>query len=160
MLRRTLVFALFLATLRSNLGTAACNITGGKLYGDCSGVQINKSTRGRLNVKSQVIESGIIQGATVYDGGALTLTGISNGEIIVHKGGTLRVSGVVNGAVINRGGNVEIEGTVNTFETSGGRSVIGGVVGDVAGRGPVTYKKGAVIGGVPTQRTIRNSDAR
>lgn len=136
---------------------SACNIVGGKAYGDCAGVRITEGTKGYLTVRSHVSESAIIDGATVLKGGTLNLRGISNGDIIVHRGARLRVTGVVNGAIKNHGGNVEIEGAADTVQTTGGRITIGGIVGSVSGGGPITYTKGAVIRGVPVEKTTRTT---
>jgi hypothetical protein len=146
---------LILAMQHAEIASAACNIVDGKAYGDCGNVRINTASKKALKVRGQAAESAIIEGATVFPGGSLSLSGISNGDIIVNKGGTLYVSGVVNGTVKNLGGAVEIEGSVQEVQTNGGRVVIGGTVGTVNGSGPVTYKKGAVVGGVPTTKTTR-----
>jgi hypothetical protein len=79
----------------------------------------------------------------------LDLSGVSNGDISVHEGGRLRLSGIANGTVRNSGGSVEVEGVLNHLHTTGGDVVIGGNVGSVSGDGEITFKEGAVIGGVP-----------
>ena len=134
---------------------AACNIVGGKAYGDCAGVSVTQGAKPRLTVRSYVSESSLIDGATILKGGSLDLSGISNGDIIVHSGARLRLTGIVNGTVKNLGGNVEIEGSLDRLHTIGGDVVIGGNVDRVSGDGSVSYKKGAVIGGVPIEKTIR-----
>jgi hypothetical protein len=53
------------------------------------------------------------------------------------------------------GGTVEIEGTADQVHTDGGHVLIEGIVRGVSGSGDITYKKGAVIGGVPTEKTTR-----
>lgn len=132
---------------------AACNIANGNAYGDCANVQVNTGSKKHLKVRGHASESRTIEGATVFSGASLALSGVSNSDITVNKGGALHVSGVVNGAIKNLGGVVEIEGSVQEVQTTGGRVVIGGIVGTVTGTGAVTYKKGAVIGGVLTERT-------
>lgn len=77
------------------------------------------------------------------------LSGISNGDITVHKGGRLSLTGVVNGTVRNLGGIVEIEGTVDHLFTIGGEVTVGGVVGGVSGSGAVVFRSGSVLGGTP-----------
>jgi hypothetical protein len=127
----------------------ACNIVGDKAYGDCSGVRVSRSTPEYLTVQSYRSQTGIIRGATILKGGVLDLSGVSNGDISVYQGGRLRLSGVVNGTVRNLGGSVEVEGILSHLYTTGGDVVVGGSVGSVSGEGEVTFKKGAVIGGVP-----------
>jgi hypothetical protein len=136
-------------------GYAACNVVDGKAYGDCAGVRFNDGIKGHLTVRTYISESGIIDGATVLNGGELDLSGISNGNITVHEGARLRMSGVVNGTVTNLGGNIEIEGTLDHLHTTGGEVVIGGSVGSISGSGSVSYKKGAVVGGVPFKKAVR-----
>ena len=135
----------------------ACNVVDGKAYGDCSGVRVNTGSKGHLTVRSYTSESAIIGGATVLKGGALELSGISNGDILVYRGGRLRLTGIVNGTVRNLGGNVEVEGILDRLYTSGGNVVVGGNVGSVSGDGPVHYKRGAVVGGIPIERAVRKN---
>jgi hypothetical protein len=110
---------------------------------------INRDSKGYLSVTNSVFESGVISGATVRRGGVLQLSGVSNGNIAVEKGGTLTVTGVVNGDIINKGGHVVVEGSAHLIKTTGGTVEIGGIVDRVAGNGPIKYRKGAVIGGIP-----------
>lgn len=134
---------------------AACNIVGGKAYGDCDGVRVIEGTKGRLTVRSYTAEASIIRGATILRGGALDLSGVSNGDITVHQGGRLRLTGVINGTVENLGGTVEVEGMLNHLHTTGGQVTIGGSVGSVSGQGTVSYKKGSLLGGVPIEKAFR-----
>jgi len=127
----------------------ACNIVGARAYGDCSGVRVSRSTPQYLTVRSYISQTGIIGGATILKGGVLDLSGVSNGDIFVHEGGRLQLSGIVNGTVRNLGGSVEVEGILNHLHTTGGDVVVGGNVGSVSGEGGITFKEGAVIGGVP-----------
>lgn len=55
----------------------------------------------------------------------------------------------------NLGGNVEVEGILGSLYTSGGNVAVRGNVGSVSGGGPVSYKKGAVIGGIPLEKAVR-----
>ncbi len=130
---------------------AACNIIDGKKYGDCAGVTINQENKGHLTVTSVVHESGIIEGATIRNGGVLNLSGMSTGDIIVSRGGELNVSGIVNGTIMNNGGSVEVEGIAQRILTKSGRVTIGGIVEGVTGWGAVVYRKGAVVGGAPVE---------
>ncbi|MDX2035055.1 MAG: hypothetical protein SFX72_00265 [Isosphaeraceae bacterium] len=139
---------------------ASCNIIDGKVYGDCRGVRLNDGVKGRLTVRSYTAASGIIAGAKILKGGELALSGMSNGDIIVHEGGRLVLTGTVNGTVKNLGGSVEIEGMLDRLYTIGGSSLIGGTVGTVFGTGPVRYKKGAVVSGVPVEGTVDNGVKR
>jgi hypothetical protein len=132
----------------------ACNIIDGKAYGDCAGVRINEGIKGRLTVRSYITESGIIAGANVLNGSELALSGISNGDVTVHEGRRLVLTGMVQGTVKNLGGSVEIEGMLEHLYTTGGSVLVGGTVGSVSGPGPVRYKKGAVVGGVPLQKAV------
>lgn len=131
---------------------AACNFIGGKAYGDCSGVTITSGEKRAIDVRTSVIESAIIAGATVHSGGFLHLSGISNGDIAVKPGGRLDVSGVVDGTVRNNGGTVEIEGIVERLHSTGGKVVVGGQVGSFSGDGPVQFKKGSILQGQPLPR--------
>jgi hypothetical protein len=127
----------------------ACNIVGDNAYGDCSGVRVSRSTPEYLTVRSYLSQTGIIGGATILSGGVLDLSGVSNGDVFVHEGGRFRLSGIVNGTVRNSGGTVEVEGMLTHLHTTGGDVVIGGTVGSLSGEGEVTFKEGAVVGGVP-----------
>jgi len=129
----------------------ACNIVGDEGYGDCSGVRVNRITPEYLTVRSYLSQTGTIGGATILKGGVLDLRGVSNGDISVYQGGYLRLSGIVNGTVRNLGGSVDLEGILDHLYTTGGDVVIGGNVGSVSGEGEVTFKEGAVIGGVPVK---------
>ncbi|MGH8708954.1 MAG: hypothetical protein ACREVD_12960, partial [Burkholderiales bacterium] len=113
--------------------------------------------KGHLTVRSYTSESGIIKGATVVRRGELELSGISKGDITVHKGARFVLTGMVNGTVNNLGGNVEIEGVLDHLHTTGGQVVIGGTVGSVSGPGRASYKKGAVVGGVPLEKAIQKA---
>lgn len=145
---------------------AACNIINGKAYGDCQNVQVNQGARPALKVRNHVVESGIVEGATVYASGSLDLSGIANGNVSVTAGGRLSVTGVVNATVRNNGGQVEIEGVVDHLISNGGLTVVGGQVGSVSGKGPVIFKKGSVLQGkpfehrhqFPTTSTARSGD--
>ncbi len=132
----------------SGCSYAACNIVDGKAYGDCAGVSINKSPAQFLKVSSYISEGGIINGAKIYTGGTLYLSGISNSDITVAKGGKLTVTGIVNATIINNGGIVKIEGDVSSLIAKGGKTIIGGIVSHVSGNAKVIYKPGAVISGV------------
>lgn len=137
------------------VGGAACNIVNGKAYGDCQNVTVRHGTGPPLTVRSNVTESAIVSGATVHSGGSLHLSGISNGDIVVKRGGLLSVTGVVNATVRNEGGKVEIEGIVDSFVSNGGQAIVGGQVGNFSGKGPVTFKRGAVLQGAPLEQTLR-----
>lgn len=156
-----LVFSSVYAML-SVLGPAeaACNVVDGKAYGDCAGVRVVEGTNGHLTIRSDRSESAIIDGATILRGGTLHLSGVSNGDILVHRGASLRLTGVVNGTIKNEGGTVEVEGLASRVHTNGGNVVIGGNVGSVSGEGTVTYKRGALIGGVPVEKTVRTKGKR
>ncbi len=131
---------------------SACNIINGKAYGDCQNVKVTQGAKPTLKVHNQVHESAIVEGATVYTGGSLDLSGIANGDVSVNPGGRLSVTGVVNATVINNGGLVEIEGIVNHLISNGGRTVVGGQVSSVYGKGPVIFKKGSVLQGKPFEQ--------
>ena len=141
----------FLGSISINY--AACNIVGGEAYGDCAGITINKGTKGHLIVRSYTSEGGIIDGATVLQGGSLEFGGTSNNNITVHEGGRLRITGIVNGTVNNLGGVVEIEGSVDHLHTTKGKVIIGGNIGRISGNGPIIYNEGAVIGGRPIKKS-------
>jgi len=154
---RILAFAVMGFLSAGTTAHAACNIVNGKAYGDCAGVRINEELKGHLTVRSYTSEAGIIEGATVLKGGSLDLSGISNGDIAVHKGARFQLTGLVNGTVNNLGGNVEVEGTANYVHIMGGQTVIGGSVGAISGTGPIKYKKGAVVGGIPVKEATRKA---
>ena len=128
---------------------AACNVVNGKAYGDCKGVAVNSGIKGHLNVASVINEPGIMEGATIMRGGSLYLAGIANGNIVVLEGGHLTVTGIVNGSIINRGGNVDIEGTAGWVQNEAGKASISGIVSGVSGGGSFVYRRGAVVGGAP-----------
>jgi hypothetical protein len=130
---------------------AACNIVGGKTYGECSGVTVNTGTEPSIVVTNYHTASGIIEGASVRRGGNLIVSGTS-GPITIDNGGSLKVSGIVNGNVINNGGSVEVSGIINgRILMNGGRLNVSGVIGGVMGTGEIIYRSGAVIGGVPQE---------
>ena len=147
-----LAITLVAGALLATQALAACNIVDGKPYGECTAVQVNSASKGTLNVNGSHEESSIVDGANVHAGGKLQLSGISNGDIIVHAKGTLLVTGVVSGTVRNEGGSISIDGTVNRLESSGGSAQISGIVGTLGGSGPVTIHKGAILSGIPTER--------
>ena len=158
---KILSIALLISGLSAvNTAYSACNIVGGKAYGDCAGVRINDRIKGRITVRSYISESGIIEGATILRDGELHLNGISNGDITVREGGRFILSGVVNGTVKNLGGNVEIEGLLDHLHTIGGQVIVGGNVDRISGSGPITYKRGSVVGGVPLEKTLSNAGKR
>lgn len=101
---------------------AACNVVDGKTYGDCAGVRVIEGTKGHLTVRAPTSEAAIIDGATILKGGALELSGISNGDITVHRGGQVIIGGNV--------GSVSGEGAVSYKKGS----VIGGAPLDRAVR--------------------------
>jgi hypothetical protein len=145
---------LMMGLVASSPAWANCNIVNGKKYGDCTGVSVNTSPKPHQTIADNVDESGIIAGATVKFGGVLTLSGVSEGGIEVHRGGRLVISGVVNGSVSNEGGFVEIEGVVNgdVVSHAGYVSVSGVVQGRLLDGGSGTkYRRehGAVIDGMP-----------
>jgi hypothetical protein len=164
-MRKIIAFALLiLLSIQMCTTQAACNIFGGKPYGDCSGVTVRNGEKPSLRVRSSVIESAIVAGATVYPGGSLELSGISNGDIVVKSGGRLFVTGTVNGAIRNDGGSVEIEGIVTHLASNGGSATIGGQLDSFSGSGPVLFKKGAIFHGAPLNRAMQlprpHGDAR
>jgi len=130
---------------------SACNIINGKAYGDYAGVTVNYGSKGNIKVSSYVSESGIIEGARILPGGTLFLSGICNGDIVVSKSGKVTVTGSVNGTIINNGGTVEIEGDVSAVVANYGSTTISGTVAHITGKGKVSYRKGAVIGGKPVE---------
>lgn len=128
---------------------SACNIVGGKAYGDCGGVQVRTAAPKFLQVQTYISESAIIAGAQVDDGGTLELSGLSQGEIVVNEGGVLRLTGTINGVVSNFGGYVEIEGSLDHLHITHGQAVIGGIVDHISGAGSVILKEGAIVAGKP-----------
>lgn len=137
---------LILATVTTTNCFSACNVIGDKMYGDCSNVTVNTRPNGPIKVKKFRDEAGIISGATIFAGGHLELSGISEGTITVNKGGRLVITGQADN-IINYG-SVDIEGQVGHLHNLGLAS-IGGTVDSLSGKGKVTYRKGAVVGGVP-----------
>ena len=135
----------------SGYSYAACNIVGGEAYGDCTGVNIIKAPAQFLEVSSYKFESGIINGAKIYNGGTLYLSGLSNNDIIVTKGGVLTVTGKVDATIINNGGIVEIEGYVSSLIANSGKTIVGGFVSSVSGSAKVIYNSGAVVAGIPVK---------
>lgn len=134
---------------------AACNIVNDKTYGNCENATVRYGAVQVLNVRSSVIESAIVSGATVHSSGFLHLSGISNGDIVVKKGGQLFITGVVNATVRNEGGTVEIEGIVGSLVSNGGKATVGGQVGSFSGKGPVDFKAGAILQGAPLEKPLR-----
>lgn len=142
-------------SLLPTLAVAACNIVDGKAYGDCRNVTVTHGAKPALNLRSTIAESAIVSGATVHPGGALYLSGISNGDIVVRRGGQLTVTGVVNGTVRNEGGSVSIEGMVKHLASNGGVAMIEGSVGSFSGVGPAVFMKGSVLAGTPLPAATR-----
>lgn len=140
--------ALVLVVLSSLPATAACNIINGQVFGDCSNVTINRAPPIKLEVRTAQSESNVIAGAVIFPKGALHLSGMSSGDIIVRAGGSLRVTGMVNGQILNEGGSVTVEGTAGALVMFGGSAHISGMVGSISGDGTVTCEVGAVIGGI------------
>lgn len=148
--------ALSSVTLHQN-ALAACNVINGKAFGECGNVTIRNGPKPHLNVRGSKTESAIVSGATVYAGGYLHLSGVSGSDITVHKGGRLLVSGVVNATIHNLGGQVEVEGIVDSLVTVGGKVIIGGSVGAVSGSGAIMFRRGSVLGGVPFEQQTHRS---
>jgi hypothetical protein len=142
----TICLSVILTTVTTNNGFSACNVIGDKMYGDCSNVTINTKQRGPIKVKKFRNEAGIISGATIFAGGHLELSGISEGTITVNKGGKLAITGQADSIISY--GSVDIEGQVGRLHNLGSAS-IGGIVDSLSGDGKVTYRNGAVVGGVP-----------
>lgn len=130
----------------TNFASAACNVIGDKMYGDCSNVTIGKP-KGLIRVTSFRSEDGIIDGAIVLPGGHLEINGICQGDVFVQKGGKLSVTGQVGGTIHNKG-SADVEGQADHIINSGPLA-IGGVVSSVSGKGKITYRKGAVVSGIP-----------
>lgn len=122
-----------------NAHAVNCSIINGIKIGNCEGVLEF------LDIKSYVVKSGIISGATIRAGGRLDLQGTSNGNITVMQGGVLSVHGKVNGEIINNGGNVTITGHVNKLTNLYGKVFVEGIVD--SSTGTVEFKKGSIING-------------
>ena len=68
---------------------------------------------GQLTITHDVVLRGTVDGdAWVSGGAALTLYGSVAGNLHVDEGGCTIVRGTVSGAVINKGGRVQVFGTV------------------------------------------------
>ncbi|PKH03193.1 hypothetical protein CXF72_07675 [Psychromonas sp. MB-3u-54] len=130
---------------------SACNTVNGKSYGDCSHTSLDSRQQGYVKVTSNKHVTGMIRGATIYSGGFLKLSGISNGDISVNRGGKLIVNGIVNGVISNNGGTINVEGQASTINANSGFTTIGGIIGRVNGRGKIKYQNGAVVGGKPVK---------
>ena len=141
--------AFVLVALYSLPATAACNIINGQASGDCSNVTITREQPIRIEVRTVQSVSDIIAGAMILPRGALHLSGMSNGNIIVRADGLFHVTGLVNGQIVNEGGSVIVEGTAGSLVMFGGSAHISGMVGSISGTGTVTCEVGAVIGGDP-----------
>jgi hypothetical protein len=77
---------------------------------------------GDVEITSGLKLHGMITGsAIVKKGGVLILHGTVTKNVIVEDGAVVEISGMVSGDVINRGGNLQITGTVvgRLFEVSG-----------------------------------------
>ena len=143
------ILALVLVALCSLPATAACNIINGQPFGDCSNVTVNRAQPVKLEVRTVQSVPDIIAGAVIFPWGALHLSGMSNGDIVVNAGGSLRVTGSVNGQILNKGGSVIVDGTADALVMFGGSAHISGMVGSISGTGTVTCEVGAIIGGHP-----------
>jgi hypothetical protein len=141
---------LLITTLASALPVYAgqCNVVNGQAFGDCSSVHLG---HGPITVDNARTETGIIEGAHIRRGGSLTLSGVSNGDVVVESGGFLVTTGVVNGTITNNGGIIMLQGTATALQVNGGTSTIFGIVQSVSGSGNVRYEKNAVVAGVPVQ---------
>jgi hypothetical protein len=75
--------------------------------------EITGRIAGQLTITHDVILRGTVQGDDWVTGGAaLTLYGLVAGDLHVDEGGCAIVRGTVSGAVINKGGRVQVFGTV------------------------------------------------
>ena len=75
--------------------------------------EITGRIAGQLTITYDVILRGIVQGdAWVTGGAALTLYGLVAGDLHVDDGRCAIVRGTVSGTVINKGGRVQVFGTV------------------------------------------------
>jgi len=130
---------------------SACNTVNGKSYGDCSNTSQNSRQQGFIKVTANKHVTGIIHGASISSGGFLKLSGISNGDISVNRGGKLIVNGTVNGSITNNGGTVNVQGQASTLIANSGNTTVGGIIGQVNGRGRIKYQNGAVVDGKPVR---------
>jgi hypothetical protein len=83
---RPAIFIMIGCAVSASPVNAACNIVGGKAYGDCSGVTINQQAQPYKIVVGFEVLTGVAEGATVRSGGSLLATGIID-KIQIERGG-------------------------------------------------------------------------
>ena len=151
--------SLFLAScvLCSSKSVAACNIVGGKAYGDCAGVTVKTGSTAFEEVAGYKMISGVSDGVRVLSGGAVTVTGIAD-RVVIEDGGSALILGIAH-SVTNKGGFVRVSGMVDVLSMVGGRAVIEGQVGHVSGTfGELELLPGSVVSGVVTNETRSSQD--
>ena len=77
---------------------------------------------GDIEITSGIELRGMIKGnAIVKKGGVLILYGMVSKNVVIEEGAVVNILGMVSGDVINRGGDLNISGTIvgNLFKESG-----------------------------------------
>ena len=75
--------------------------------------RLDGKLEGQLTVTHDVALHGrVVGGVWVMGGAVLTLYGVVTGDLHVDSGGAAIIRGAVNGAVINKGGRVQVFGTI------------------------------------------------
>jgi len=83
-----------------------------KKSGDIMRVE-NRKIEGDIKINEEVTMNGTINGsAIVLKGGLLVLNGIVNQDLILESDSKAQVFGSVNGNIYNKGGELEIHGTI------------------------------------------------
>lgn len=80
---------------------------------------------GDVEIVDELRLHGMITGtATVRAGGRLQLHGMVMGDLNVDDGGVVLAYGMVCGRLTNRGGQVDLYGTVGSLVDEGGRTTV------------------------------------
>jgi len=92
-----------------------------------------------LLVSSDYLLRGMVVGSvTVVNGGYLELQGMVSEDLFIERGGIVTLHGLVKGDVYNRGGDLEVYGTINgALRDEGGVTVIdaSALIGGLCGGG-------------------------
>jgi hypothetical protein len=125
---------------------------------------------GDIEVKDDLALHGMATGnISVVSGGMLHLHGMCVKNVIIQSGGSAKLHGMVNGDVINEGGTLEVQGTVQgAVRTISGKTVVSpaavvvrgvmqgsgdnsqavGMIGGAALGAAIGGPVGAIVGGV------------
>lgn len=87
---------------------------------------INEKYEGNAVLDEDTLLNGMIVGCvSVLNNVTFQLNGMVIGDVILEAGATVHLNGMVNGNVINKGGHIEVFGTINgLLSREGGDTIV------------------------------------